>query len=132
MRWSKVEVIILIAVAISISAATWTTAAGQERDLSGRWTGTFNRNGTAVTLVLNLKSSDNHVTGVLVDPGGNQMPIQEWKLEGEQLVFTVSAKEHGHSRTDHFVGVVEGDLIRLLQRNNQKYDPPIAFHRDPE
>jgi len=132
MRWSKVDVITLIAAAISILAATCATAACQERDLSGRWTGTFNRNGTAVTLVLNLKSSDNRVTGVLVDPGGNQMPIQEWKLEGEQLVFTVSAKEHGHSRTDHLVGVVEGDLIKLLQRNAQKYDPPITFHRDKE
>jgi hypothetical protein len=132
MRRSIVQVAALIATAISILAATSAAAAQQKRDLSGRWTGTFHRNGTAVTLVLNLQSSDSYVTGVLVDPGGNQMPIQEWKIEGTQLTFAVLAKEHGHSRTDHFIGVVEGDLIKLLQRNAQKYDPPIAFHRDAQ
>jgi hypothetical protein len=39
--------------------------------LAGRWTGIFTRHGTPVALVLNLKTSDNQVSGVLADPGGN-------------------------------------------------------------
>ena len=121
----------VIAVAVSILAITC-AAAPQSKDLTGRWTGTLNRHGTPVTLVLNLRSSDNQVTGTLVDPGGNEMPIHEWRLEGKQLTFEVSAKEHGHSRTDHFVGLVEDELITLLEHNGHKYDPPVRFHRQAE
>jgi hypothetical protein len=113
---------------LTIAAVTF----AQAKDLSGRWTGTFNRRGSPVTLVLNLRVSDNQVTGELADPGGNKMPIQNWKLEGNQLTFEVSAKEHGRPRTDHFVGVVEDDSIKLLEHNNQKYEPPITFHRNQE
>lgn len=125
-RTGLTKVIALTALILAITSAV--TAQG--RDLTGRWTGTFNRHGTPVTLVLNLKGSDNQVIGALTDPGGNQMPIQEWNLEGNQLAFTVSANEHGHPRKDRFVGIIEDDLIKLLQRNTQKYDPPIIFHRN--
>jgi len=121
----------VIAVAVSILAITC-AAAPQSRDLTGRWTGTFNRHGTPVTLVMNPKSPDKQVTGTLLDPGGNEMPIREWRLEGKQLTFEASAKEHGHARTDHFVGLVEDEVITLLEHNGRKYDPPITFHREAE
>ena len=127
MRWSRANV---IAVAVSIPAITC-GAAPQSRDFTGRWTGMFNRHGTPVTLVMKLKSSDKQVTGTLVDPVGNQMPIREWRLEGKQLSFEVSAKEHGHARTDHFVVLVDDEVITLLEHNGHKYDPPITFRRDP-
>lgn len=130
MRWSKAMANV-IAVAVAILATTC-AAAPQSRDFTGRWTGTFNGKGKPITLVLNLKSSGDEVTGMLVDPGGNQMPIQEWKLEGSQLTFEVLAKEHGHSRRDHWVGVVQDEAITLLQHGGRKYDPPITFHRDKE
>lgn len=130
MQCSKVTMVTVVLTIVSVLAATTASAVPQGTDLAGRWTGIFNRHGTPVTLVLNLKTSDGQVGGVLVDPAGNQMPIHEWKLKGNQLTFEVSAREHGHPRTDHFVGVVEGDAITLLQHNAQKYDPPITFHRD--
>jgi len=132
MRWSKVIMVAVVVAVVSVASAMCEAAAPQKTDLGGRWTGIFNRHGTPVTLVLALKTSDGQVSGVLLDPGGNQMPIHEWKLEGTQLTFEVSAKEHGHARTDDFVGVVADEAITLLQHNGQKYDPPINFHRDKE
>lgn len=96
---------------MSVASLTF-VASAQDMDLSGRWTGTFNGKGRPVTLVLNLRVSDNQMTGELVDPGGNHMPIHDWKLEGNHFTFEVSAKEHGRPRTDHFVGVVEDDAIQ--------------------
>ena len=121
----------LVAILTSILTITG-AASAQDKDLSGRWTGTFNGKGRPATLVLKLRVSDNQVTGELVDPHGNQMPIRNWKLEGNQLTFDASAKEHGRPRTDHFVGVVEDDLIKLLEHNNQKHEPPITFRRNQE
>lgn len=129
MQCSKVTMVTVVLAIVPVLAAT-ELAVPQGTDLAGRWTGIFNRHGTPVTLVLNLKTSDGQVGGVLVDPAGNQMPIHEWKLKGKQLTFEVSAKERGHPRTDHFVGVVEDDVITLIQHNAQTYDPPITFHRD--
>lgn len=131
MRENIVARLRLIAIVSSILTITC-AASAQDKGLSGRWTGTFNGKGRPITLVLNLRVSGNQVTGELVDPGGNQMPIHNWKLEGNQLTFEVSAKEHGRPRTDHFVGLVEDDLIKLLEHNNQKYEPPITFRRNQE
>ena len=131
MRENMLAGLRLIGAVAAILAITG-AAPAQDKDLSGRWTGTFNRRGSPVALVLNLRVSDNQVAGELADPGGNKMPIHNWKLEGNQLTFEVSAKEHGRPRTDHFVGVVEDDLIKLLEHNNQKYEPPITFHRNQE
>jgi hypothetical protein len=132
MQYSKALMVTVVLAFVLVLAATTASAIPQGTDLAGRWTGIFNRHGTPVTLVLSLKTSDGQVNGILADPAGNQMPIHEWKLKGTQLTFEVSAKEHGHARTDHFVGVVAEGVVTLLQHNGQKYDPPITFHRNKE
>ena len=124
----KHKVIAAFIAILTIAAAT----SAQDKDLSGRWEGTFNRRGSPVTLVLSLKVTDNRVTGALIDPVGHEMRIHNWKLEGKQLTFDVSAKEHGRPGTDHFVGVVEDDVIKLFEHNNQEYEPPLTFHRNQE
>src|SRR5215471_13429155 len=116
------------AVAFSMFALAL-VALAQGQDVSGRWTTTLDRGRQSVTLKMDLTVSGNHVVGTIDVAPDVTAQIQNGKLEGDQLTFDISAPEHGHTKSIHFTGNVDGDAITLRNESRGKQGLTMTFHR---
>lgn len=98
----------------------------QTKNISGRWTAPFNREGTPVTIVMNLVVSDQHVAGTVTHARGDVMQIQNGKLEGNKLAFDAADDD---KYTYHYSGDVGEDLIKLhIETKDERDGPMLTFH----
>src|SRR5215472_7220608 len=89
------------------------SAFAQEHGPSGRWTATLTKGDRTGTANLNMSISGSAVTGTLSDPSGQVWQIENGKLDGNQLTFDVTAREHRGTKNIHFFGQVADELITL-------------------
>lgn len=101
----------------------------QESELAGRWQATLKKGDRTGTSVMDLTGSGTQVTGTLSDPSGQVWQIENGKLEGDQLAFDVTAREHGGTKKVHFFGQVANDLITLHNESNGKPGQTMVFHK---
>jgi hypothetical protein len=105
------------------------SALAQENASSGRWTATLTKGDRTGTATLNMSISGTGVTGTLSDPSGQLWQIENGKLEGNQLTFDVTAREHGGTKNIHFFGQVADGLITLHNESHSKPGQTMSFHR---
>jgi hypothetical protein len=105
------------------------SAFAQENASSGRWTTTLTKGNKTGTATLNISISGTSVTGALSDPSGQVWQIENGKLEGNQLTFDVTAREHGGTKNIHFFGQVADGLITLHNESRGKRGQTMSFHR---
>lgn len=119
--------VLVVAVAMVLACA----AAGEGKDISGRWVAPFNREGTPVTIVMNLKVSGGEVTGTITHARGMEMKIENGKLEGDQLNFECNIEGPGGRKFNfHYSGDVVEDSIKLRGAvNGQEGGQTLNFHR---
>jgi len=79
-------------------------------DVTGKWTADSD-DGPA--WVFNLKSDGGNVTGTMQGHDGKDRPINEGKLEGEDISFSVESEWQGDPITLVFKGKVSGDEMQL-------------------
>jgi hypothetical protein len=78
---------------------------------------------------MDLNVSGQELTGTISDPSGQTLQIKNGKIEGNELTFDVTAREHGGTKNVHFFGQVEGDLITLHNESNGRQGQTMSFHR---
>ena len=101
--------------------------AAQDKTISGRWTAPFNREGTPVTIVMNLSVSGQRVTGTITHARGDVMQIQSGTLENNRLTFDATDDD---KYTYHYSGDAAEDLIRLhIESKGEPDGPSLTFHR---
>ena len=105
------------------------SAFAQENASSGRWTATLTKGDGTGTANLNMSISGTVVTGTLGDPSGQVWQIENGRLEGDQLTFDVTAREHGSTKNIHFFGQVADGLITLHNESHGKRGQTMSFHR---
>lgn len=115
------------AVAISILVLAL-LAFAQGKDLSGRWTAMLKK-GKSGTATMNVNVSGLEMAGTLSDPSGQTLQIENGKIEGNQLTFDVTAREHGGTKSIHFFGQVADDLITLHNESHGMPGQTMTFHR---
>ena len=101
----------------------------QESELTGPWQATLKKGDRTGTSVMDLTVSGTQVTGTLSDPSGQIWQIENGKLEGDQLAFDVTAREHGGTKNIHFFGQVTADAITLHNESNGKQGVTMTFHK---
>ena len=79
-------------------------------DVTGKWTAD-SEDGPA--WVFNLKSDSGKVTGTMQGHDGKDRPINEGKLEGDDISFSVDSEWQGNAITLVFKGKVSGDEMQL-------------------
>ncbi len=79
-------------------------------DITGKWTAD-SEDGPA--WVFNLKSDSGRVTGTMQGHDGKERPINEGKLEGDDISFSVESEWQGDAITLVFKGKVSGDEMQL-------------------
>lgn len=108
------------------------SAVSQENTYNGRWTATLKKGDKTGTATLNMTVSGTSVTGTLSDPSGQVWQIENGKLEGNQIAFDVTAREHGGTKSIHFFGEVADGLITLHNESHGKRGQTMSFRRPKE
>ena len=101
----------------------------QRRGVSGHWATTLSRGEQSMTLKMDLKVSGSSVNGMIDVAPDVTAEIQNGKLEGDQLTFDITAPEHGHTKSIHFTGNVDGGAITLRNESRGKQGLTMTFHR---
>ena len=79
-------------------------------DVTGKWTAD-SEDGPA--WVFSLKSDNGKVTGTMQGSDGKDRPLNEGKLEGDDISFSVESEWQGDPITLIFKGKVSGDEMQL-------------------
>ena len=101
-------------------------APAETKDISGRWTAPFNREGTPVTIVMKLAVSGQQVTGTITHARGDVMQMQNGKMDGKKLAFDATRDD---KNMFHYVGTVSEDVIKLQIEYNGQPERVLSFHR---
>ena len=92
----------------TLALATATFAA----DITGKWTGKFETpNGTRET-TYTFKADGDKLTGSVTGRGG-ETPIQDGKISGDEISFSVTRNFGGNEFKINYTGKVSGDTIKL-------------------
>lgn len=80
-------------------------------DVTGKWDGAFDFNGTSMPLSFNLKSSGTTVTGNVEGLGPAPVEIHDGKIEGDTVSFWLNADYQGQTYALNYKGkVVNGQI----------------------
>ena len=103
-------VLLLTAVAAEAQDAK---ADAKKADATGTWTWTAQgRNGgEAREITLKLKQEGEKVTGAMSGRQGNDTPITNGKITGDEVSFDVTREFQGNSMTQKYKGKISGDTI---------------------
>jgi hypothetical protein len=83
-------------------------------DLTGKWSAEFEgRDGQKRTQVFNLKSEGEKLTGTVSGMQGQEMQIEEGKVTGDEVSFSVTMNFNGNTRKQEYKGKVVGDQLQL-------------------
>ena len=83
-------------------------------DLTGKWSAEYEgRNGQKRTQVFNLKSEGETLTGTVSGFQGQEMQIEEGKVTGEEVSFSVTMNFNGNTRKQEYKGKIVGDQLQL-------------------
>jgi hypothetical protein len=83
-------------------------------DLTGKWSAEYEgRDGQKRTQVFNLKSEGEKLTGTVSGFQGQEMQIEEGKVTGEEVSFSVTMNFNGNARKQEYKGKLVGDQLQL-------------------
>lgn len=83
-------------------------------DVDGKWTGKIpGFDGNDITINYTFKAEGNTLTGSTTGPDGNQIPIKNGKIEGNNISFSISFDFGGQEMKIDYKGVVSADQIKL-------------------
>lgn len=83
-------------------------------DLTGTWEGERQgRNNQTMKVVLNLKAEGSTLTGTMSSFGNRQLPIQDGKISGDDISFTVTVEFNNNKMKFLYTGKVSGNEIKM-------------------
>jgi len=83
-------------------------------DVSGPWTGVFHtREGGAFETNLVLQTSGDNLTGTFQQGNSDEIQIENGKINGDQLTFTVTRGSGDKTRKVNLSGKVDGNTMKL-------------------
>ena len=82
----------LARIAVSVALLGILTSLLFAADVSGKWSG---KDGEGPDWVFNFKAEGGTLTGTMVGADGKERPINEGKLEGDDLSFSVDSEWQG-------------------------------------
>ncbi len=78
-------------------------------DITGNWTGSSDQ----FSLKFTFKQDGETLTGNVIGPQGDPLPISNGKVQGDKVSFTVKVDMGGNSMTITHEGTIKGDEITL-------------------
>jgi hypothetical protein len=105
----------LIWILTTLTAPGLTATVEDKKDaakIDGTWTWTYKtRDGQDATAKLKLKQDGDKVTGTYIARAGQEDPVENGQLKGDELTFDVTRDVNGQKMKFAYKGKVEGDTI---------------------
>jgi opacity protein-like surface antigen len=98
-------------------------------DITGNWTGSSDQ----FTLKFVFKQDGETLTGNVIGPQGDPLPISEGKVQGDKVSFTVKVDMGGNSMKITHEGTIKGDEVSLTTKAEGGGDfggGPMTLKRD--
>jgi hypothetical protein len=104
----------MISKALSVMVISMFSLAAMAADVSGAWTGIFHtREGGAFETNLVLQASGSNLTGTLQQGNSDEIQIENGKINGDQISFTLTRGSGDKTRKVNYTGKVEGNAMKL-------------------
>lgn len=103
MKWFIAFVAAFAAFAMVASAA----------DISGNWKGTAENQGQAIERTFTFKVDGNKLTGETNSEMMGKSTINDGKIDGDDISFTITASMGGNDMKINYKGKITGDTIKL-------------------
>lgn len=89
------------------------TLAVMAADVSGKWTWEQQGRNGNTTSTLTLKQDGSNLTGSLSGGRGGPMDISDGKVDGNNVMFSVTRSMGGNSVVTKYNGTLDGDTLKL-------------------
>jgi hypothetical protein len=96
--------------------AAWAT------DITGTWTGSMANGNGDFSLTYNFKQDGDKLSGTVIGPQGDPLPLINCRIDGDQVSFAVKVDMGGNATTFSSKGTVKGDEITLTTTNDAGMD----------
>jgi hypothetical protein len=82
-------------------------------DIDGKWEGELDMMGQTMPVSYNFKADGNVLTGTTPGMQGEEMELQDGKIDGNNISFSIVFDMMGQETKIDYKGVVEGNEIKL-------------------
>jgi hypothetical protein len=101
-------------------------------DITGVWSGTASMGDNQFTLTYNFKQDGAKLTGTVVGPQGDPLPLVDGKVDGDKVSFAVSVDMNGNVAKFISTGTHQskdgGDEIAMTTKVENNTDfPPMSI-----
>ncbi len=101
----------ILSVLALLTASVFTLAAA---DVTGKWTAEMpGRDGNTQTSTFDLKADGSTLTGTVAGGRGGEQPIMNGKVDGSNIMFSVTRKMQDNEIKVNYKGVMSGDTIKF-------------------
>ena len=92
----------------------------QAADITGKWVAQVpGRDGNTREVTFTFKADGETLTGSQSGAQGNEIPISEGKISGDNISFKVSMERGGNTITWNYTGAVSGNEIKMKRQGGQ-------------
>lgn len=103
----------------------FTTASALAADLTGDWAGDLNTGGGVYPLIYHLKQDGAKLTGNIEGAGGEAIVINDGKIDGDKITFSV---QYNGSTISH-TGAINADAIKMATNGGEIGPGTITLKR---
>jgi hypothetical protein len=93
-------------------------------DISGNWSGTMSMGDNQFTLTYTFKQEGGNLSGSVVTPQGDSLPLTEGKVDGDKISFAIKVDMNGSPVKFVSSGNVKGEEITFSIKQKAGYDFP--------
>jgi hypothetical protein len=89
-------------------------------DVDGKWVAQVpGRDGQTREVTYTFKAEGNELTGTMTGFQGNEIPISDGKIDGDNVSFVVTMEFNGNSIKWNYTGKVSGDEMTLKREGGR-------------
>jgi hypothetical protein len=93
-------------------------------DITGSWSGTMSMGDNQITLTYSFKQEGGNLTGSVVPPQGDALPLSEGKVDGDKVSFAVKVEMNGSTVKFVSSGTIKGEEITITTKADGGHDFP--------
>ncbi len=100
------------------------SGAAMASDITGNWSGTMSMGDNQFTLTYTFKQEGANLSGSVITPSGDAIPLVEGKVDGDKVSFAVKVDMNGSPAKFVSSGTIKGEEIALTTKGDASHDFP--------
>ena len=93
-------------------------------DITGSWTGAMSVGDNSFNLTYNFKQEGGTLTGSVLTPSGDTLPLSEGKVDGDKISFAVKTEMNGEAVKFVSKGTIKDEEITITTKSEGGHDLP--------